>query len=197
MKERKVRVSRTTKETSVEIEIDLSRRGEIELAIDGLPFLGHLLHAMAYHGGFSLRVAAKGDIEVDPHHLVEDIGIVLGEALARVVQEHGHVRRFGHSVIPMDDSLSEATIDVCGRPFLVYRAAYPQELAGSFPLHLLREFLTGLTNAARINLHALCRYGENGHHMAEALFKAIGRAIGEAYQPLDASEPLSTKGSLG
>ncbi len=197
MKERKVRVERTTKETAVEVTVNLSRKGDIEIGVVGLPFLGHLLQAMAFHGGFSLKVAAKGDIEVDPHHLVEDVGLVLGEAFARAVQEFGPVRRFGHAVIPMDEALSEATIDVCGRPCLVYRADYPQASAGDFPLHLLREFLTGFANAARINLHALCRYGENGHHMAEALFKAVGKAIGAAYEPAEESAPLSTKGSLG
>ncbi len=197
MKERKVSVARTTKETAVEVVLNLSRRGEVDIAVEGLPFLEHLLHAMAFHGGFSVRIGAKGDIEVDPHHLVEDVGLVLGEAFSRVVEDFGHVRRFGHAVIPMDDALSEATIDVCGRPFLVYQADYPQESAGTFALHLLREFLTAFASAARINLHALCRYGENGHHMAEALFKAIGKAIEAAYEPAEENAPLSTKGSLG
>jgi len=197
VKERKVSVARTTKETSVEVVLNLSRKGEVDIDVEGLPFFEHLLNAMAFHGGFSVRIAAKGDIDVDPHHLVEDVGLVLGEAFARAVQEYGHVRRFGHAVIPMDDALSEATIDVCGRPCLVYRADYPQESAGTFALHLLREFLTAFTNAARINLHALCRYGENGHHMAEALFKAVGKAIEAAYKTADEEAPLSTKGSLG
>ncbi|HUZ17212.1 MAG TPA: imidazoleglycerol-phosphate dehydratase [Spirochaetia bacterium] len=195
MKERSVSVSRTTGETHIEATLNLSRREPTELKIE-LPFFGHLLHAMAFHGGFSLRLLGRGDIDVDAHHLVEDIGIVLGGAFAKVPEEFGPVARFGHAVIPMDDALSEATVDACGRPYLVYTASYPQERSGSFEMALIREFLLGFANGARINLHAHCRYGENSHHMAESLFKAIGKALSSAFAPSDSSSPLSTKGVL-
>lgn len=196
MKSRSTTVERTTSETQIRLSLGLSTREPIELSL-GVPFFEHMLHAMAYHGGFSLVVDGKGDLEVDPHHLVEDVGIVLGTALVQIVAEHGNVARFGHSVIPMDDALSEATVDVCGRPYLVYHADYPQTHAGSFDLSLAREFFSGLTSAARMNLHAQCRYGLNSHHMVESLFKAVGKAVGQAYAALDGTAPLSTKGSLG
>lgn len=196
MKERSVSVNRATKETDVRVTLNLSRIREIEIDVEGLPFLRHLLEAMSFHGGFSLAVSAKGDIDVDPHHLVEDVGIVLGDAFARVVTEHGNVERFGHAVIPMDDALAEVTIDACGRPYLVYSASYPQERAGSFDLSLVREFFHGFASTARVNLHAAARYGENGHHMAEALFKAFGKALAQAFRPAANDAPLSTKGSL-
>ena len=196
MESRATSVERTTNETQIRLILDLSAREPIELRL-GVPFFEHMLHALAFHGGFSLVIDGKGDLEVDPHHLVEDVGIVLGTALAQIVSEHGSVARFGNAVIPMDDALSEATIDVSGRPYLVYRADYPQTHSGDFDLSLVREFLTGLTTAARINLHAHSRYGLNSHHMAEALFKAIGKAIAQGYASAAGTGPLSTKGSLG
>lgn len=195
MKERRVTVTRETRETNIELTINLSQAEPIAVDVE-LPFLGHLLHAMAFHGGFSLEVSGRGDIEVDPHHLVEDVGIVLGQALGRIPAEYGPVTRFGHAVIPMDDSLSEATIDVCGRPYLVYQAAFPQSRSGDFDMALLKEFLMGLASAAGMNLHAHCRYGENSHHMAESLFKALGKAIAQAFASTASSSPLSTKGIL-
>lgn len=195
MKERRVTVTRETRETKIDLSINLSQAQPLEMDVH-LPFLGHLLHAMAFHGGFSLEVSGRGDIEVDAHHLVEDVGIVLGQALGRVPAEYGPVARFGHAVIPMDDSLSEVTIDVCGRPYLVYQADFPQARSGSFDMALLKEFLTGLASAAGMNLHAQCRYGENSHHMAESLFKAMGKAIAQAFAPAESSSPLSTKGVL-
>lgn len=196
MKSRSSTVERATKETQIRLTLDLSTREPIDLKL-GVPFFEHILHAFAFHGGFSLVVDGRGDVEVDPHHLVEDVGIVLGTALSQIVSEHGSVARFGHAVIPMDDALSEATVDVCGRPYLVYEADYPQSRSGSFDMSLVREFLSGLTSAARINLHGHCRYGVNSHHMAEALFKAAGKAIAQAYAPADGALPLSTKGSIG
>jgi imidazoleglycerol-phosphate dehydratase len=193
--ERIITLTRSTRETRIELTLDLSRLEPIELTLP-LPFFEHMLRALAFHGGFSLKLRAEGDIEVDPHHLVEDIGLVLGDALSRIPGEYGAVARFGHSVIPMDDALSEATIDACGRPYLVYEAVYPQPRAGSFDMALIREFLLALTNTAAINLHALCRYGKNSHHMVEALFKAVGKALAQAYEPAQSAGPRSTKGML-
>jgi imidazoleglycerol-phosphate dehydratase len=152
---------------------------------------------MAFHGNFSLKLTGTGDIDVDPHHLVEDTGLVIGDALSKSVELLGAVARFGHSVIPMDDALSEVTIDVCGRPFCSYKAEYPQAFSGSFDMSLLNEFFTALAAKARITLHAECRYGQNSHHMAESLFKALGKALKQSYIPLEKGEGvLSTKGLI-
>lgn len=190
---RRAAIDRNTKETRISVVVDLSDAAEPEIST-GLPFFDHMLTAMAFHGGFGLTVEAAGDIEVDPHHVVEDTGIVIGSCLERVFRDTGKVRRFGHAVIPMDEALSEATIDVCGRPTLSYRATFPQEYAGAFALALFREFFSGLSMGARIALHLDCRYGENAHHMIEALFKALGKAIGIAYAPVDSR--MSTKGVI-
>ncbi|MDC7126428.1 MAG: imidazoleglycerol-phosphate dehydratase HisB [Spirochaetales bacterium] len=194
MEQRKAEVERKTKETDIKIvlNIDSSEKPVINTS---LPFFDHILYSMAFHGGFYLNIQASGDIEVDPHHLVEDTGLVLGDAFkaAAAVSEKA-IARFGHFIIPMDDSLSEVTIDACGRPYLVYRAEYPQERAGNFDIFLLKEFLKAFSDRAGLNLHAECRYGENSHHMAEALFKAMGKALAEAYRPFDMV--LSTKGFL-
>lgn len=189
-----VRISRKTRETDITLELDLLRAGTIQLS-SGLPFFDHLLHAMSFHGGFSLTLAASGDLEVDPHHLVEDVGLVLGDALRTWVAENGTVARYGNAVIPMDDALSQAVIDVCERPYLVFEVQWPQERSGSFEMSLLTEFFNALSSRARINLHLLCRYGRNSHHMAESLFKALGRAIHEAYTLTEGGVP-STKGTL-
>lgn len=190
---RRSEVERNTKETRIRIAVDLERAGE-PVVSTGVPFFDHMLTAMAFHGGFGLEVAADGDLEVDPHHVVEDTGIVLGSCFDRVFREGGPIRRFGRAVIPMDEALSEATIDVCGRPTLVYRADYPQEYAGDFALWLFREFFSGLSMGGHLALHLECRYGENAHHMVEALFKALGKALGGAYAP--ANTEMSTKGMI-
>jgi imidazoleglycerol-phosphate dehydratase len=194
---RKTEFSRKTRETEVSVTLDPDSPDRGKNRIDtGLPFFDHLLQAMAFHGRLGLQLSGKGDLEVDPHHLVEDAGLVLGETLARLVREHGEVRRFGHAVIPMDEALAEVAVDVCGRPTLVYRADFPQPRAGSFDLALVREFLLGLAGRAGISLHALVRGGENAHHMAEALFKALGRALQQAYAPDAEARGMSTKGTI-
>jgi imidazoleglycerol-phosphate dehydratase len=194
---RKTNVTRKTKETDILIEINPDEPGAISISTD-VPFLDHLLNSMAFHGNFSLTVKGKGDTEVDAHHLVEDVGITLGQALDKIVEAHGSVMRFGYAVIPMDDSLAEVAIDVCGRPFLVYEPSFPQGSVGSFDLALLREFLRGLATKAKINLHANIRYGKNSHHMAEALFKALGKALKAAYtKDALAEKGMSTKGTIG
>ena len=196
MSNKKIIITRKTKETDLTLELDFSGNGKTEIKTE-LPFFDHLLNAMAFHGNFSLKINGKGDIDVDPHHLVEDVGIVLGDALRQTIEQFGAVKRFGHSVIPMDDALSEVTIDASGRPFCFYKADYPQACSGNFDMSLLKEFFTALTGKAHITIHAECRYGENSHHMAESLFKALGKAIKLAYQPLaDGSSVLSTKGVI-
>lgn len=188
---RTAQIDRTTKETSIALTVDLDDPTEREIA-STVPFFDHLLHAMSFHGGFGLAVAAGGDTEVDPHHLVEDVGIVLGSAFSQLSDG---VVRFGAAVIPMDEALSEVVIDVCGRPTLVYSAEYPQPTVGTFDLALLREFLLGFVGNARVALHAMIRHGENAHHMAESLFKALGRALGSAYAE-SGGGVRSTKGLL-
>ena len=196
MGDKKILIKRKTKETDLTLELDILGSREAEIKTD-LPFFNHLLTAMAFHGNFSLKIEGTGDTDVDPHHLVEDIGLVFGDALRQTAQQYGYVTRFGHSVIPMDDALSEVTIDVSGRPFCFYKADYPQPCSGSFDMPLLKEFFTALAGKANITIHAECRHGENSHHMAESLFKALGKAIKQAYLPLkDESSVLSTKGLI-
>lgn len=195
--ERLATIERSTKETQITATVNLSSRDAPEIST-GLPFLDHMLHAMAFHGGFSLSLRATGDLDVDPHHVVEDTGLVIGAALEEILRTGGPVRRFAHAVIPMDESLGEAVVDVCGRPTLVYDADFPQDYAGDFGMWLFREFFSGLSMSARIALHLHCRYGENAHHMIEALFKALGRALGEAYAPRagEGIASMSTKGAI-
>ena len=189
-------VERKTKETQIRLTLDLDRSEAPKIAT-GVPFFDHLLTAFAFHGGFFLEVDAKGDLEVDPHHMVEDTGLVLGDAFKKSQDARGGVNRYGHSVIPMDEALSEVVIDACGRPAWVYTAEFPNTHAGQFDLSLIREFLIAFTNRAQVNLHAHCRYGANGHHMAEALFKALGRALAQAYTVrAGGSASMSTKGII-
>lgn len=196
METRPIEIERETAETTIALSLDLSAHGPQEISID-IPFFQHLLQALAFHGDFALTVTANGDIEVDTHHLVEDVGIVFGEALAQTVRKYGAVQRFGYTVVPMDEALSEAAIDVCGRPHLTFSGCFPQEWVGSFNVPVLREFLLGCANNAMIALHAHCRYGQNSHHMAESLFKALGKSIKKAYSPnTDKNSPQSTKGML-
>ena len=190
-----ITVDRNTKETRIHLVLDLDSR-EAPKVSTGLPFFDHMLNALAFHGGFYLEVQAQGDLEVDPHHLVEDTGIVLGEAFFRTQKDRGALVRYGACTIPMDEALSEAVLDVCGRAYWVYNANLPQTHAGTFDLSLVREFVIALANNARINLHGNCRYGENSHHMVEALFKALGKALAQAYGRRDDGKVPSTKGVL-
>lgn len=187
---------RNTSETQVSVEITLEPG--VEIAVDtGVAFLDHLLHAMAFHGRFGLRIAARGDLQIDEHHLVEDTGIVLGEALNALGARHGPLRRYAHALIPMDEALGEVSLDVCGRSCLVFVGEFPQPRVGGFEVVLLKEFLQGLCRRARLTLHAVLRHGENSHHLAEALFKALGVALAQAYAPAaEGGRVMSTKGTL-
>ncbi len=195
VKQRKIKLERKTRETHVDVEVNFDTPGNIKIDT-GVPFLNHLLHAMAFHGNFSLLIKAAGDTEVDAHHVVEDTGLVLGDVLAAVVSGAVSVKRFGHAVIPMDEALSEVTIDVCGRPTCVYSVRFPQNVVGSFDLLLLREFFYALANRAKISIHAQTRAGKNSHHMAESLFKALGKALSQAYAYNEKITDISTKGSI-
>jgi imidazoleglycerol-phosphate dehydratase len=194
MASRKVQITRKTRETDIQLGLDPDGAAAGNITT-GLPFLDHLLVSMAFHGKILLSVTATGDLEVDPHHLVEDVGLVLGQALSAVLEKTGPVARFGHAVIPMDEALAEVTIDVCGRPTLVLQAQFPQPRVGTLDVALLREFFTALAAQARMSLHVEIRRGENSHHMAEAAFKALGRALKDAYAP--SGDEMSSKGRIG
>jgi len=194
MTSRKVEIIRKTKETDISLKLDLDG-GDIKIST-GVPFFDHLLTAMTFHGGIGIDLKAEGDIEVDPHHLIEDTGLVLGAALLKTIENYGAINRFAHTIIPMDEALSEITMDVCGRPYLVYKADFPQEYSGQFQMALLKEFFAALANAAGMALHAECRYGENSHHMAESLFKALGKAVKSSFSLSNSKLVMSTKGKL-
>jgi imidazoleglycerol-phosphate dehydratase len=189
-------IKRDTRETRISAELYFEEPGRRSIDTS-LPFFNHLLEAMSFHGGFGLIIKAEGDIEVDPHHLVEDTGLVIGMLFDDFFAKTGGVTRFSHNIIPMDEALAEVTIDICGRPTCVYVAEYPQPLAGTFDLSLIREFMTALSQKGKMALHAEIRRGENGHHMAEALFKALGKALKQAFAPMgkDATA-MSTKGTI-
>ena len=194
MKSRKSQVSRATRETDITLGLDPDAAAAPQVRT-GLPFFDHLLASMAFHGRFALQIEARGDIEVDAHHLVEDTGLALGQALAGVFESTGQLARFGHAVVPMDEALAEVTIDVCGRPTLALQAVFPQPCIGTFDLSLLREFFAALAAQARMSLHIETRRGENSHHSAEAVFKALGRALRQAYSP--SGDEMSSKGRIG
>ena len=194
MASRKIEITRKTKETDISLSLDLDG-GTIKIAT-GVPFFDHLLTAMTFHGNIGIDLNAKGDIEVDPHHLVEDTGLVLGTALKKTIETYGPITRFSNSIIPMDEALSEITLDVCGRPYLVYKAEYPQEYSGKFQMALLKEFFAAISNAAGMAVHAECRYGDNSHHMAESLFKALGKALKHSFTRINSEQVMSTKGKL-
>ncbi len=186
-------LTRKTRETEISMSVCPDSPGDLSIST-GVPFFDHMLHSMALHGGMTLSVHASGDVQVDPHHLVEDVGLVLGTLLDQWVAAHGPVERYGSATIPMDESLARVAIDVCGRPTAVLRADFPQARAGAFDLHLVREFWVALASRAKISLHGIVEHGENSHHMVEALFKALGIALSRAYTPRGGVR--STKGLL-
>lgn len=190
-----VELSRRTEETEVSLRISFPGTGRVDLDLP-VPFLRHMLHSMARHGGMDLEVRASGDVEVDLHHLVEDVGIALGRALRAYLERVGfRVARFGFAAIPMDEALVLLSLDLCGRPTLAYGLSFEVERCGDFPLELLREFFKALSDNAGCALHLVKMAGVNAHHVAEASFKALGVALRQAMSP--AEGPRSTKGSLG
>ena len=189
-----MKIERKTHETEVSLTLDPDIASDPAVRT-GIPFFDHMLSSMSFHGRFALSVEGRGDLDVDPHHLVEDVGLVLGQAFLAVFERTKSVARFGHAVIPMDEALSEVTIDVCGRPTLSLHGSFPQLSAGTFDLWLLREFFIALSSQAQISLHLDLRRGENSHHMAESAFKALGKALKQAYS-LERQE-MSSKGRIG
>lgn len=193
---RRGRVHRKTTETDVLVELTLDGRGHFEVET-GLPFFDHMLIQLARHAPFDLTIRAKGDLAVDPHHTMEDVGLALGEALTRALGEKAGIRRYGHAAVPMDDALAWVAVDLGGRPYLVYQAERLTGKIGEFDAPLLKEFFRAFATAAKANLHIGVPHGENTHHMAEAVFKAAARALGEATSrnPRVRDVP-STKGRL-
>ena len=193
---RTAEVTRTTGETDITVTVNLDGTGGAEVAT-GIGFFDHMLNLLARHALVDLAVRAKGDLQVDAHHTVEDVGIVLGQAIDRALGDRAGIRRVGAAAVPMDEALAACVIDLGGRPYLVYDAEYPTEQVGEFDIELVREFLIALTNHAKMNLHVHVPYGANTHHIAEAVFKSLARALREAVEPDPrASGVPSTKGTL-
>mgnify|MGYP000882757047 FL=1 len=189
-------VERVTKETRIRLSLGLDGTGEAKVCTS-VPFLDHMLDLFARHGLFDHQVEAQGDIDIDFHHTVEDVGIVLGEALKRALGGKEGIRRYGQATVPMDETLASAAIDLSGRPYLCYNVSLPKVKIGDFDVELVREFFQAFANTGGLNLHVNLLYGENVHHMVEACFKAFARALDEATRIDDRiSGVLSTKGKL-
>ncbi|MGD0970130.1 MAG: imidazoleglycerol-phosphate dehydratase HisB [Desulfobaccales bacterium] len=189
------KVRRQTRETEVELELELDGQGRSEVAT-GIPFLDHMLNLFAAHGYFDLKIKASGDLEVDQHHTVEDIGICLGHAFREVLQGRPQVRRFGEARVPMDEALAQVSVDLSNRPFLHLDAHLPPGGAGMDP-QLVKEFWRAVCVHGGLTLHITVPYGENTHHILEAIFKAAGRALDMATQPEPRVHGVpSTKGVL-
>lgn len=189
-------VERITKETSVKLSLNLDGQGEYRLN-SPVPFLNHLLAQVATHGLFDLELEATGDVQIDDHHTVEDIGIALGQAFHKALGEGVGIVRFGWAAVPLDEALALVAVDLSGRPFLAWEATFPVERVGTFATGLLEEFLRAFVTHAAVTLHVRLLAGHNGHHMAEAIFKALGRALAQAValDPRRQGIP-STKGRL-
>jgi imidazoleglycerol-phosphate dehydratase len=194
---RTAEVTRNTKETSIRVKVNLDGSGRQSIAT-GVPFLDHMLDQIARHGMIDLDIEAKGDLQIDAHHTVEDIGIVLGQAVAKAIGDKTGIRRYGHAYVPLDEALSRAVIDFSGRPGLVFNVEFKRALVGGFDVDLAHEFFQGFVNHAQVTLHLDNVSGDNAHHQCETLFKAFGRALRMASEPdpRAAGTIPSTKGSL-
>jgi imidazoleglycerol-phosphate dehydratase len=194
---RRATVERNTKETQIRVEIDLDGSGQGKFA-SGLGFFDHMLDQIARHGMFDLTVEAKGDLHIDGHHTVEDIGITLGQAFARAAGDKSGVRRYGHAYVPLDEALSRVVIDLSGRPGLEWHVPFKRAMIGEFDVDLAHEFFQGFANHALVTLHVDNLRGDNAHHQCETLFKAFARALRMAVEPDPRAGGIipSTKGTL-
>jgi len=194
---RSAKVTRNTLETKITVEVNLDGTGKVKLDT-GLPFLEHMLDQIARHGLIDLDINAKGDLHIDAHHTVEDIGITLGQAFAQAVGDKKGIRRYGHAYVPLDEALSRVVLDISGRPGLVFNAEFVRSNVGEFEVDLIREFFQGFVNHALVTLHIDNLAGDNAHHQAETIFKAFGRALRVALEidPRMGGMMPSTKGSL-
>ena len=195
--ERQASLQRSTKETDISVGLNLDGSGAADLYI-GVPFLEHMLDQVARHGMFDLNIKAVGDLEIDAHHTVEDVGITLGQAFRQALGDKRGIRRYGYAYVPLDEALSRVVLDFSGRPGLEYNVDYPRARVGEFDIDLLREFFQGFVNHAMITLHIDNIRGRNSHHIAETIFKAFGRALRTAVELDPRMEGIlpSTKGSL-
>ena len=189
-------IQRKTKETDIFVTLDLDGTGKSEIST-GIGFFDHMLEGFSRHGVFDLKCQVKGDLHVDGHHTVEDTGIVLGQAIAKALGDKQGICRYGSFILPMDETLVLCAVDLCGRPYLNFDAAFPVERVGELDTQLVREFFYALSYSAGMNLHIKLLDGINAHHMIEAMFKAFGKALDQAVS-MDSriSDVLSTKGSL-
>ena len=194
---RRAEIARATSETDIRIALELDGSGKAEVAT-GVGFLDHMLTALARHAMLDLTVAAKGDLHIDDHHTTEDVGIVLGQAIRQALGDKRGIRRFGHALLPMDEALAEAAMDISGRPFLAWSVPFQRPKIGSFDTELVEEFFRALAFNAGVTLHVTLKAGTNAHHVAEACFKAVARALRMAVEndPRAAGAIPSTKGSL-
>jgi len=197
MKNREAEVERNTKETQIVASVDLDGKGEADLKAD-LPFLEHMLEQVARHGMMDLKIHAQGDLQIDAHHTVEDIGIVLGQVIDKALGEKLGINRFGSSYVPLDESLSRVVLDFSGRPGLQYNVSYPRSRVGEFDVDLLQEFFHGFVNHAKATVHIDNLRGANSHHIAETIFKAFGKAlkVAIALDPRNLNKIPSTKEKL-
>lgn len=193
---RSASITRKTNETNIELDFALDGTGVVDLETD-VPFLNHMLDLFAKHGQFDLKLKAEGDVHIDDHHTVEDIGICLGQTILQGLGDKKGIKRYASVFVPMDEALAQVVIDLSNRPHFEYRAQYPSAQVGSFSTELVHEFLWKLALEARMTLHVIVHYGQNTHHMIEAVFKALGRALDEAtsIDPRVQGVP-STKGVL-
>ena len=194
---RTAEIVRETKETHIRVTIDLDGTGKAQVST-GIGFFDHMLDSFARHGGFDLTVEAKGDLHIDFHHTVEDVGIVLGQAMAKALDGFTGIRRFGHAEIPMDETLSRCAIDLSNRPYLVWKVAFSRPKIGDFDTELFKEFHQAFAMNSGACVHLECAYGENNHHIAESGFKALARALRTAveFDPKTQGQAASTKGVL-
>ena len=194
---RTAEVVRNTKETQIRVRVDLDGTGVARL-VTGIPFLEHMLDQVARHGMLDLEIDAKGDLQIDAHHTVEDLGITLGQACARALGDKAGIVRYGHAYVPLDEALSRVVIDFSGRPGLEYHVKYARSLIGEFDVDLVHEFFHGFANHAQVTLHIDNLRGENAHHQCETIFKAFARALrmAAARDPRSDGAVPSTKGSL-
>jgi imidazoleglycerol-phosphate dehydratase len=194
---RRAEVTRNTKETQITLSVNLDGTGTSRIDT-GLPFLDHMLEQVARHGLIDFALVAKGDLHIDAHHTVEDIGITLGQAFAKAAGDKKGIRRYGHAYVPLDEALSRVVIDFSGRPGLEYHVDFPRARVGEFDVDLVHEFFQGFCNHALVTLHVDCLRGKNAHHNAETIFKAFGRALRMALEvdPRAPDSVPSTKGSL-
>jgi imidazoleglycerol-phosphate dehydratase len=194
---RTAEVQRDTKETQIRVKLNLDGTGVAKLAT-GIPFLEHMLDQVARHGMLDLDVVAKGDLHIDAHHTVEDIGITLGQAFYKAIGDKSGIRRYGHAYVPLDEAMSRVVIDFSGRPGLTYQVKFTRALIGEFDADLVHEFFQGFVNHAQVTLHVDNLRGDNAHHQCETMFKAFARALRMAAEPdpRSAGSVPSTKGSL-